>query len=138
TRCSRRPGAWAWRGRTSRRCSTRWPGWPASTVRRRRGAAEMGLRTYGVMGVDTEQRVDFDRLRRDRLRRVRRALAGSEPGAVLCFDFANIRYITSTHIGTWGIDKLIRFCLLPPGAGAAGEPILWDCRSAARPPHPYS
>jgi hypothetical protein len=49
-------------------------------------------------------------------------------GALLCFDMANIRYVTATHIGTWAIDKLIRFCLLPQG----GEPIMWDFGSAAR------
>jgi Xaa-Pro aminopeptidase len=41
---------------------------------------------------------------------------------------ANIRYITATHIGTWAMDKLNRFCLLPRG----GEPIMWDFGSAAR------
>jgi Xaa-Pro aminopeptidase len=41
---------------------------------------------------------------------------------------ANIRYITATHIGTWAMDKLIRFCLLPQG----DEPIMWDFGSAAR------
>ena len=60
------------------------------------------------MGVDWEERVDFDRLRRERLARVKEHLAGSELGALLCFDMANIRYLTATHIGTWAIDKLIR------------------------------
>jgi Xaa-Pro aminopeptidase len=36
--------------------------------------------------------------------------------------------MTSTHIGTWAIDKLIRFALLPRGA----EPVVWDFGSAAR------
>ena len=88
----------------------------------------MGLRTYGTMGVDWEQRVDFDRLRRERLERAKRALADSELGALLCFDISNIRYVTATHIGTWAMDKLIRFCLLPQGH----EPIMWDFGSAAR------
>ncbi len=52
----------------------------------------------------------------------------SELGALLCFDMNNIRYITATHIGTWAIDKLIRFCLLTRD----GEPIMWDFGSAAR------
>ena len=30
----------------------------------------MALKTYGTMGVDWEQRVDFDRLRRVRLARI--------------------------------------------------------------------
>ena len=88
----------------------------------------MGLRTYGTMAVDWEERVDFERLRRERLARAKQGLARSELGALLCFDMANIRYLTATHIGTWAMDKLIRFCLLPQG----GEPIMWDFGSAAR------
>jgi Xaa-Pro aminopeptidase len=88
----------------------------------------MALRSFGTMAVDWEQRADFDRLRRERLARAKEHLAESELGALLCFDMSNIRYITATHIGTWAIDKLIRFCLLPQG----GEPIMWDFGSAAR------
>jgi hypothetical protein len=40
----------------------------------------------------------------------------------------NVRYITSTHIGTWAQDKNSRFTLLPQN----DEPILWDFGSAAR------
>jgi Xaa-Pro aminopeptidase len=46
----------------------------------------------------------------------------------MTFDFSNIRYMTATHIGTWAMDKLIRFALLPRG----GEPVIWDFGSAAR------
>src|SRR5213592_782038 len=88
----------------------------------------MSLRTYGTMQVDWEQRADLDRLRRERLARAKQHLERSELGALLCFDMANIRYITATHIGTWAMDKLIRFCLLPQG----DEPIMWDFGSAAR------
>src|ERR671933_469974 len=88
----------------------------------------MTIKAFGTNAVDWEQRVDFDRLRRERLERAKRALASSELGALLCFDMANIRYLTATHIGTWAIDKLIRFCLLPQG----DEPIMWDFGSAAR------
>jgi Xaa-Pro aminopeptidase len=88
----------------------------------------MALRSFGTMAVDWEQRADFDRLRGERLARAKEHLAESELGALLCFDMSNIRYITATHIGTWAIDKLIRFCLLPQG----GEPIMWDFGSAAR------
>jgi Xaa-Pro aminopeptidase len=88
----------------------------------------VALRTFGTGGVDWEARVDYDRLRTERLARAQRFLAESELGALLCFDMANIRYITATHIGTWAMDKLVRFCLLPQG----GEPIMWDFGSAAR------
>ena len=88
----------------------------------------MGLKTYGLMAVDWEERVNIDRLRRERLDRIKVALKKSELGALLCFDMNNIRYITATHIGTWAMDKLVRFSLLPQ----EDEPILWDFGSAAR------
>src|SRR3712207_9447353 len=84
--------------------------------------------TTGTAAVDWESRVDFDRLRSERLARLRAELDRSELGALLAFDFTNIRYMTSTHIGTWAIDKLIRFSLLVRG----GQPIIWDFGSAAR------
>src|SRR4026208_2645006 len=88
----------------------------------------MALRTYGTMAVDWESRVDFDRLRRERLARIKELLGKSSMGALLCFDMNNVRYITSTNIGTWAQDKISRFTLLPQG----DEPILWDFGSAAR------
>src|SRR5213592_3563290 len=93
-----------------------------------RQGAPVAIRTYGTMGVDWEQRIDFDRLRRERLARIKGLLAQSDLGAVLCFDMNNVRYITATHIGTWAQDKISRFTLLPQG----DEPILWDFGSAAK------
>jgi Xaa-Pro aminopeptidase len=78
--------------------------------------------------VDWEQRIDFGRLRHDRLARAKGALEASDLGALLLFDPNNIRYVTSTHIGEWARDKNARFALLPRGA----DPILWDFGSAAR------
>jgi Xaa-Pro aminopeptidase len=88
----------------------------------------VALKTFGTMAVDWEQRVDFDRLRRERLTRIKELLAKSQLGALLCFDMNNVRYITATHIGTWAQDKISRFTLLPQN----DEPILWDFGSAAR------
>jgi len=88
----------------------------------------MGHKTFGLQAVDWEERVNYERLRTERLARAKQFLDASEFGALLCFDMNNIRYITATHIGTWAIDKLVRFALLPRGA----EPILWDFGSAAR------
>src|SRR5512135_2211695 len=88
----------------------------------------MALKTFGSMAVDWEARVDFDRLRRERLARVKKLLHESEMGALLCFDMNNVRYITATHIGTWAQDKINRFTLLPQD----DEPILWDFGSAAK------
>jgi Xaa-Pro aminopeptidase len=88
----------------------------------------MGLKTFGLMAVDWEERVNIERLRQDRLNRIKAALKKSELGALLCFDMNNIRYITATHIGTWAMDKLVRYSLLAQD----DEPILWDFGSAAR------
>jgi hypothetical protein len=84
--------------------------------------------TFGTTGVDWEDRLDMPRLRVERLERLKAELEKSDLGALLTFDFHNIRYMTSTHIGTWAMDKMIRFALLPRG----GEPVLWDFGSAAR------
>jgi Xaa-Pro dipeptidase len=88
----------------------------------------MAIPTYGPNAVDWEERVNLPRLRDERLARLKAQLERTELGGLLAFDFANIRYMTSTHIGTWAVDKLIRFALLPRG----GEPVIWDFGSAAR------
>ena len=82
----------------------------------------------GHMGVDYEMRVDFDRLRNYRLSRACEALENSEFGAILLFDFYNIRYVSGTWVGGALGDKMTRYCLLTRG----GEPIVWDFGSAAR------
>ncbi len=88
------------------------------------------LSAPGVMNVDFEERINFQRLHRYRLARTRQALRNSQLGALLTFDGNNIRYITSTNIGEWSRDKMCRFALL---AGDA-SPHLWDFGSAAAPP----
>ena len=89
----------------------------------------MAIASRGArMAVDWEQRVDFDRLRRYRLGRAKATLAASDLGALLLFDPNNLRYVTSTAIGTWERDKNIRFALL----FREDDPILWDFGSAAK------
>jgi Xaa-Pro aminopeptidase len=81
-----------------------------------------------TMAVDWEQRIDFAKLRSDRLEKARESLRNSSLGAVLLFDQNNIRYVTSTHIGEWARDKSARCALLPRD----GDPVLWDFGSAAK------
>jgi Xaa-Pro aminopeptidase len=88
----------------------------------------MGTATWGTNAVDWEERIPMDRLRSERLDRLKRKLEASDMGAILAFDFANIRYMTATHIGTWAIDKMIRFALLTRNS----DPIVWDFGSAAK------
>ena len=81
-----------------------------------------------TMAVDWEQRIDFAKLRGDRLEKARASLRDSSLGAVLLFDQNNIRYVTSTHIGEWARDKSARCALLP----REGDPVLCDFGSAAK------
>jgi len=90
-------------------------------------ASEIGS-PGAVMGVDWENRVDFERLRNYRMQRIQDQLEQSDLGAVLLFDMDNIRYATSGHIGPWARDKLFRAALVMSGR----EPIQWDIGSAAK------
>ena len=86
------------------------------------------LQAPGITQVDFEERVNFPRLHKYRVARTRQALQKSDLGAILCFDQYNIRYMSSTVIGEWARDKLIRYSLL----SGNGEPYVWDFGSAAR------
>jgi Xaa-Pro aminopeptidase len=89
----------------------------------------MNIASRGAtMAVDWEQRVDFERLRTARLAKTRATLSATDLGALLLFDPNNLRYVTSTAIGTWERDKNIRFALV----FREEDPILWDFGSAAR------
>jgi Xaa-Pro aminopeptidase len=55
----------------------------------------MGGYARGPFGVDWEDRIDFDRLRRDRVEAVRVALRASDLDALLLWKDENVRYLTS-------------------------------------------
>lgn len=82
----------------------------------------------GVMGVDWENRVDFERLRQYRIGRVKQMLEEFDLGAVLLFETSNIRYATSTQIGYWAFNKGERWALVT----REGRPRVWDFGSAAK------
>ena len=67
--------------------------------------------TFGPNAVDWENRVDMGRLRTERLARLNAELERSELGALLSFDFANIRYMTvdpHRHLGHGQADPVRR------------------------------
>jgi Xaa-Pro aminopeptidase len=82
--------------------------------------------TLGTMANDCEMRVDYGKLRSDRLRKANDQLKKDGLGALLCFDADAIRYITSTRLGDWTNNKLARACLL----AADKEPLLFEIGSA--------
>src|SRR6202158_1901567 len=88
----------------------------------------MGLKTHGTMAVDWENRIDVDRLRRERLQKAKDLLAKSSMGWLLRFGMNKVGCLTPPHIGTCAQSKAHRFTLLPQN----DVPILWDFGSAAR------
>jgi Xaa-Pro dipeptidase len=82
----------------------------------------------GVIGVDWENRVDFERLRLHRLARTRKLMEQEDLGALLLFETSNIRYTTATQIGYWAFNKGERYALVT----GEGRPRIWDFGSAAK------
>ena len=80
------------------------------------------LRAPGHGGVDFEARVDFDRLRKDRLARARQKMEEHDLGALVCFVGENVRYITGVFQGNWKNNIFIRYCVLPRD----GDPVLFE------------
>lgn len=78
--------------------------------------------SWGTMAKDWEEGIDFQKLNKERAEKASAAIKEAGLGAVLCFTFDNIRYVTGTHIGEWGRDKFDRYALCP----AEGKPFLWD------------
>lgn len=74
--------------------------------------------SWGTMGKDWELGVDFSRLRKERFQRAQAAIKAAGLGAMLAFNFDNIRYITGTHIGEWCRDKMDRYAVCPSEGGA--------------------
>src|SRR5207249_193609 len=79
-------------------------------------------RVFSTTATDWQGRVDFDRLRRDRLERARRQMEKHDLGALVCFVGENVRYITSVFQGNWKNNIYIRYCVLPRG----GAPVLFE------------
>jgi Xaa-Pro aminopeptidase len=84
--------------------------------------------TVGTMAVDFEERINYERLRQERLAKAKEQLKAYGLGALLCYDFDNIRYITGTHVGEWARNKMIRYVILPKDA----DPILYDPAAPAK------
>lgn len=67
---------------------------------------------FGLMGVDWEERINFDRMRRERLQKAKDALENSDLDALFIFRLEDVRYVTGfrSHIGpvaTLGIGVVI-------------------------------
>src|SRR5438094_5616626 len=79
-------------------------------------------RTFSTTATDWQARVQFDRLRGERLARARKMMETHDLGALVCFVGENVRYITSVFQGNWKNNIYIRYCVLPRG----GDPVLFE------------
>jgi Xaa-Pro aminopeptidase len=74
-----------------------------------------------MMGVDYEQRVDFDRLRRERVAKIKAELNKTDLSCLLLFDTGNKRYATSTAVASPEVDNMGRYAIVP----REGEPYIF-------------
>ncbi len=82
--------------------------------------------TLGTMAVDSEIRLDYGKLRQDRLSKMNEQMKKDGLGALLTFDPDTIRYISGTKLNDWTNNKLARCCLLVTDHA----PILFEIGSA--------
>jgi len=69
--------------------------------------------TKGMMQVDYEQRIDFDRLRKDRLEKIHQAMKNTDLGCLVLFASENKRYATSTAVASPEVDNMGRYAIVP-------------------------
>jgi len=77
--------------------------------------------TKGMMGVDYEERINFDRMRKERVARIKEAMAKTDFGCLLLFDSGNKRYATSTAVASPEVDNMGRYAIIPRN----GEPYIF-------------
>src|SRR6267154_567419 len=79
-------------------------------------------RLYSQTGADWQYRVDFDRLRKERLEKLRASMKTEDLGALVLFAGANIRYATASYQGNWKYNINIRYAVVTH----TGEPVLFE------------
>ncbi|HKX17430.1 MAG TPA: Xaa-Pro peptidase family protein [bacterium] len=79
-------------------------------------------RVFSTSGTDWQGRVNFDRLRSDRLARAREMMDKHNLGALILFVGENVRYTTGVYQGNWKNNIFIRYAVLPRGK----EPVLFE------------
>jgi Xaa-Pro aminopeptidase len=81
------------------------------------------MASFGMVGMDWQERINWQRMREYRLGRAREAMRRHELGAILCMYDENVRYITSTLTPGWNrLKPGLRYAILVEGR----EPILFE------------
>ena len=79
-------------------------------------------RLYSQSGVDWQYRVDYERMRQQRLARTREQIEAFDLGALVLFAGANIRYVCGSYQGNWKYNINIRYLVIPRN----GEPVFFE------------
>jgi Xaa-Pro aminopeptidase len=80
-------------------------------------------RTFGIEAVDYQERVNYDRLRKERLQRLQDQMQKFGFAALFLNGFGdNIRYATGTWDMGWRGGGPMRYCIVP----AKGDPVLFE------------
>lgn len=79
-------------------------------------------RVFGQQGVDFQERVNFDRLRSERLQKLQAEMKRAGMPALLLMLGDNIRYATGTWDLTWKPSNQTRYCLVFPDE----PPVLFE------------
>lgn len=77
--------------------------------------------TQGMMQVDYEVRIDFERMRKHRMGRIHRYMDVYHIGCLVLFESGNKRYATSTAVASPEVDNMGRYAIVPRG----GEPYIF-------------
>jgi Xaa-Pro dipeptidase len=78
---------------------------------------------FGIAGMDWQQRVNWDRLRKYRIERAREMMKKHGLGAMLCMYDENCRYITGTLTPGWNrLKPGLRYAMLC----GDGDPVLFE------------
>jgi Xaa-Pro dipeptidase len=83
----------------------------------------MGTANFGIVGLDWQQRVNWDRLKNYRTERAREHMKKHGLGAMLCMYDENVRYLTGTLTPGWNrLKPGLRYALLC----GDGQPVLFE------------
>jgi len=77
--------------------------------------------TQGMMQVDYEQRINFDRMREYREGRIQQYMDRFDVGCLVLFETGNKRYSTSTAVASPEVDNMGRYAIIPRG----GRPYIF-------------
>ena len=88
----------------------------------------MRVGTHGMMQVDYEQRIDFDRMRQHKVSRIKKYMDKLDIECLLLFETGNKRYATSTAVASPEVDNMGRYAIVPRN----GEPHIFGFGSEVK------